>query len=314
MSKIIIGVSSCLLGHKVRHDGGHKQNTFVVKHLGNHFELLPFCPEMEMGLGTPRPAIRLVRQENSIHLLGVKDSTIDHTKAMESLSQDYSQSLEHLSGYVLKKDSPSCGKSRVRVWNKHGQADRNGTGIFAGRLMGIHPNLPVEEEGHLNDDVLRENFIERVFVYARWLELINNGLTVHSLMEFHRRHKFNLLAHNEQVYRQLGPLIAATSKDHLSETAGKYISWLMKGLQTPATRKRHTNVLMHSLGFLKSSISSEDKKEMQEVLDRYRAGLVPLVVPVTLLKHHMRRASETYIESQHYIDPYPEDFMLRNNL
>jgi uncharacterized protein YbgA (DUF1722 family) len=203
---------------------------------------------------------------------------------------------------------------RVRIYNEKGIPEKNGSGLFAARLMEAHPNLPIEEEGRLMDPVLRENFIERVFVYYRWQKLLRTGLTVKDLMEFHASHKFNLLAHNESIYRELGPLVAQATPKNLETIAEQYINMLMKGMKKPATRKRHTNVLMHVMGFLKNALSSDDKQELLDILEQYRLGRVPLIVPITLLRHHLRREPHPYIEKQYYMKPYPEELMLRNSL
>jgi len=314
MSKIEIGISSCLLGQEVRHDGGHKRNAWILNTLSSYFEFRPLCPELAIGMGVPRPTIRLIKQDKVIRLVGSKDTDLDVTDEMNRFSDQAVSGLDDLSGYILKKDSPSCGMERVRIYNEKGIPEKNGSGLFAARLMEAHPNLPIEEEGRLMDPVLRENFIERVFVYFRWQKLLHAGLTVKELMEFHAAHKFNLLAHNESIYRELGPLVAQATPENLEAIAEQYINMLMKGMKKPATRKRHTNVLMHVMGFLKNALSSDDKQELLDILEQYRLGRVPLIVPITLLRHHLRREPHPYIEKQYYMKPYPEELMLRNSL
>jgi len=314
MSKIEIGISSCLLGQEVRHDGGHKRNAWILNTLSSYFDFRPLCPELAIGMGVPRPTIRLIKQDNVIRLVGSKDTDLDVTDEMNRFSDQAVSGLDDLSGYILKKDSPSCGMERVRIYNEKGIPEKNGSGLFAARLMEAHPNLPIEEEGRLMDPVLRENFIERVFVYFRWQKLLHAGLTVKELMEFHAAHKFNLLAHNESIYRELGPLVAQATPENLEAIAEQYINMLMKGMKKPATRKRHTNVLMHVMGFLKNALSSDDKQELLDILEQYRLGRVPLIVPITLLRHHLRREPHPYIEKQYYMKPYPEELMLRNSL
>jgi uncharacterized protein YbgA (DUF1722 family) len=192
--------------------------------------------------------------------------------------------------------------------------EKRGRGIFADTLMKALPNLPVEEEGRLMDPVLRENFIERVFIYYRWQQLVKSGLTAHKLIQFHTQHKFNLLAHDEGTYRQLGRMVSELNDNNLNALANNYVDILMSGLKKPATRKRHTNVLMHIMGFFKNQLSGDDKQEMLELLDAYRLGKLPLIVPITMLKHHLRRYPHPYIEQQYYMSPYPEELMLRNSL
>lgn len=314
MSKIQIGISSCLLGQEVRHDGGHKRNAYVLKTLSTYFDFRPLCPELAIGMGVPRPTIRLAKQGEEIRLVGSKDPELDVTDDMNQFSRQATSNMDDLSGYILKKDSPSCGMERVRIYNEKGIPEKNGSGLFAARLMEAYPSMPIEEEGRLMDPVLRENFLERVFIYYRWQKLTAEGLSVKGLMEFHACHKFNLLAHNESIYRELGPLVAQANSENLETIAEQYLDMLMRGLKKPATRKRHTNVLMHVMGFIKNEITSDDKQELLDILDKYRHGQVPLIVPITLLRHHLRRAPHPYIERQFYMSPYPEELMLRNSL
>lgn len=314
MHKIKIGISSCLLGEEVRYDGGHKRNVYITGTLSQYFKFKPICPEMAIGLGVPRPTIRLVDEGAGIRVLGVKDSTLDVTYKLRAFSQEACGKLGNLSGYILKKDSPSCGMERVRVYDSKEMPQKSGRGVFADTLMKTWPNLPVEEEGRLMDPVLRENFIERVFIFYRWQQLINSGLTAKRLVEFHTQHKFNLLAHDETTYRQLGRMVAELNKENLQAIANNYVDLLMSGLKKPATRKRHTNVLMHVMGFFKNQLSADDKQEMLELLEAYRNGQLPLIVPITMMKHHLRRYPHPYIEQQYYMYPYPEELMLRNSL
>ena len=314
MNKLKVGVSSCLLGQKVRHDGGHKRNKLIVDMLADYFESSAFCPELATGLSVPRPTLRLVRQESVIRMLGTKDPDMDVTDRMQKTAENAMGDMNDLCGYILKKDSPSCGMERVRIYNSKGQAERNGRGLFADTLMKYYPNLPVEEEGRLMDPVLRENFIERVFVYHRWQQLTQNGLSVAALIEFHSRHKFNLLAHSEVALRQLGNLVANTSNEDLQQVAETYIATFMQAMKKPASRKSHTNVLMHVMGFLKKALTPVEKHEINEILKQYRLGFIPLVVPVTLLNHYFRKVQVPYIEKQHYMNPYPVELMLRNRV
>jgi uncharacterized protein YbgA (DUF1722 family)/uncharacterized protein YbbK (DUF523 family) len=314
MHKIQIGVSSCLLGDEVRYDGGHKRNVYITDTLSKYFDFKAICPEMAIGLGVPRPTIRLVDKGTGIRVIGVNDSSLDVTDKLRSFSQEACRKLDMLSGYILKKDSPSCGMERVRVYNSNEMPEKRGRGIFADTLMQLWPNLPVEEEGRLMDPVLRENFIERVFIFYRWQQLIRNGLTTNKLVEFHTQHKFNILAHDETTYRQLGRMVAELNKNNLQAVANNYVDLLMAGLKKSATRKRHTNVLMHVMGFFKNQLSGDDKQEILELLEAYRKGQLPLIVPITMIKHHLRRYPHPYIEQQYYMNPYPEELMLRNSL
>jgi uncharacterized protein YbgA (DUF1722 family)/uncharacterized protein YbbK (DUF523 family) len=310
----MIGVSSCLLGQEVRFDGGHKRSSYISDTLGGYFDFVSFCPEMAIGLGVPRPTIRLIKREDEIHLVNSKDESLDYTERMTSESETYCSGLDHLSGYILKSKSPSCGMERVTIYNDKNFPDKSGVGLFAVQLMKRYPYMPVEEEGRLNDAHLRENFIERVFTYYRWQQIINSGLTVSSLMDFHKTHKFILLAHDESTYRALGPMVASVSDNNLNEVADEYISKLMHSMKKHATRKKHMNVLQHIMGYLKNDIDPDDKQELLELLDKYRLGQVPLIVPVTLLKYHLRKNPQPYIDDQLYMNPYPEELMLRNHV
>jgi len=312
--KIKIGISSCLLGLEVRHDGSHKRDRYITNHLSEYFEFLPFCPEMAIGLGAPRPTIRLSKRGEEIRLVDSKNQELDYTDAMTSKSRQYSSQLPDLSGYILKNKSPSCGMDRVNLYNESGMPEKKGIGLFAQQLLALNPNLPIEEEGRLHDLGVRENFIERVFAYHRWQKMNSNGLTVAALMEFHQRHKLSLLAHDETVYRYLGKLVANTRVESLTEQADEYIRLFMQAMKKRCTRKRHVNVLQHSMGYLKKHIDRDDKRELLSLFDKYVKGQVPLVVPLTLLKYHFRKNPQEYISKQFYLSPYPEELMLRNNV
>lgn len=311
--KIPIAVSSCLLGQEVRYDGGHKHNGYLTQTLGRYFEYIPFCPEVAIGLGIPRPPIRLVHVGGQTRAQGVKDPQLDVTAQLQDYAHTVVPQLAGVCGYILKRASPSCGMERVKVYSNNNIYGSD-SGIYAAALMQAMPELPIEEEGRLMDPVLRENFIERVFVYASWQALRREGLTADALVRFHTVHKFSLLAHNETAYRELGRLVANAGKADIDVLAGEYFSLLMQTLKEPATRKKHTNVLMHIMGYVKDALDSDDKQELLDVLERYRIGQVPLIVPLTLLKHHLRKHPDPYIAQQVYLNPHPEELMLRNSL
>lgn len=313
-SPIRVGVSSCLLGNTVRYNGGHKHSGYVTETLGRYFELVPFCPEVAIGLGVPRPPIRLVRSDGGVRARGVADPGLDVTDRLTGYGEEIAGRVAHFCGYILKKGSPSCGMERVKIYSEQGMPVGKGAGIFAATLMERQPLMPIEEEGRLMDPVLRENFIERVFVYHRWQQLIDEGLTAAALVEFHTEHKLSIMAHDEVRYRALGRVVARAGTGSVEETAAEYVAELMAALRRPATRKRHANVLMHVLGYIKQHMDAEDKRELLELIDEYRLGRVPLIVPITLLKHHLRRYPEPYIDRQHYLNPHPRELMLRNNV
>lgn len=315
--RIRVGVSSCLLGQKVRYDGQHKLDRFVASDLGAWFDFVPICPEMGIGLGTPRPPIRLVHIGEDVRARGVDDSTLDVTDRLAAYFDDVADQVAGVSAYILKRASPSCGMERVKVYSEKGHPGRAGTGIFAGAMMARFPNLPVEEEGRLNDPVLRENFIERVFVYRRW-QAFRSAPTPKGLIDFHARHKLQIMAHNQAAYRRLGQRVATAGTEaragRMEALLDEYEGGLMATLKRRATRRTHTNVLMHLMGYLKKQLDTADKQELLEVFGRYRHGTLPLIVPMTLLKHHFRRHPDPYVQGQHYLDPHPAELMLRNHV
>lgn len=312
MKKIPIGISSCLLGENVRFDGGHKQDAYIIGTLGEYFEFHPFCPEMGIGLGAPRPTLHLVKIDHAIHCVGIKNPDWDVTEPL----RDYAERQKHLHadlcGYILKKGSPSCGMERVKVYSRTNQPCGKGVGIYAEEMMHNNPLLPVEEEGRLGDPGLRENFIQRVYVLHRWKALLAEGMTASNLTRFHARHKLIIMSHED--YRDLGQLLAGLTKANIAQVAEQYIAQLMATLKKPATRKNHVNVLQHIQGYLKKELSSDDKAELCEVIERYRNGYIPLIVPITLLKHHFRKTPDPYIEESYYMSPYPQELQLINQL
>jgi len=312
--KIIIALSSCLQGQEVRFDSSHKHNRYITDTLGEYFDFKSFCPEVAIGMGVPRPPIRLVKTGDQIRVRGVKDPEQDVTDELKAYAQQVADDLTDVSGYIFKSRSPSCGMERVNVYSEKGHPLESSSGIYAAGIMRAHPSMPVEEEGRLMDSHLRENFIERIYIYHRWQQYQNDDFTTSSLVDFHTRHKFIIQAHDETIYRQLGRLVAEAGKSQLSDTANEYIALLMKALKKLATNKTHTNVLQHIMGFLKENMSAEDKQELLEVIDDYRLEKLPLIVPITLMKHYLRKHPNDYISSQYYLDPHPKELMLRNTL
>ncbi|MGB5179883.1 MAG: DUF523 and DUF1722 domain-containing protein, partial [Gammaproteobacteria bacterium] len=262
LGQVRLGVSACLLGAKVRFDGGHKRNRYLIDELGTHFEFVPFCPEVAIGMGTPRPSIRLVGNVEAPRALGSRDDGLDVTAPLQEYSAQRAQRMEGLSGFVFKKDSPSCGMARVKVYSDKGMPQRDGVGIFARAVQQANPLLPVEEEGRLNDPALRENFVSRVFVYARWQALRQQGLTKKSLLDFHTRHKLLLMAHNPAAYRELGRLLARLDNATLEALADRYIARVMEVLKVHASRKRHVNVLQHMLGYLRKQLDAANRADL----------------------------------------------------
>lgn len=311
MKKIPIGISSCLLGEPVRFDGSHKRDAYIVGTLSEYFEFHPFCPEVAIGLRIPRPTIRLVIIDNAIRCVGVKDPELDVTDCLRDVAEQQKECHAGLCGYILKRDSPSCGMERVKVYAGE-QPNRIGFGIYAQVMMRNNPLLPIEEEGRLGDPGLRENFIQRVYVLYRWQQLMAEGLSARSLMHFHARHKLIIMSHAD--YRDLGQLLADLSKANLTQVAERYILQLMNMLKTVVSRSNHVNVLQHIQGYLKKELSADDKAELREIIERYRGGEIPLIVPLTLLKHHFRKSPDPYIEESYYMSPYPQELQLINQL
>jgi uncharacterized protein YbgA (DUF1722 family)/uncharacterized protein YbbK (DUF523 family) len=311
MNKIPVGISSCLLGQAVRYDGGHKLDCYIVGTLTQYFDFKPFCPEVAIGMGTPRPTIQLVKMDNEIRSLGVKNPDFDATGPLRGYANEQKAAHDGLCGYILKKDSPSCGMERVKVYTNN-QAQKIGTGIYAEIMMHNNPLMPVEEEGRLGDPRLRENFIQRVYVLYRWKQLVAEGLTPSRLTSFHARHKLIIMSHDN--YIDLGRLLATVTKSNINEVANTYIAQLMNTLKKVASRKNHVNVLQHIQGYLKKELDSDDKAELCELIERYRQGEIPLIVPITLLRHHFRKNPDPYIENSYYMSPYPAELQLINNL
>jgi uncharacterized protein YbgA (DUF1722 family)/uncharacterized protein YbbK (DUF523 family) len=314
-SRLRIGISACLLGQEVRFDGGHKRDRFLTEVLGAVVEWVPVCPEVELGLGTPRETLRLVRSEKGVRMITTRTG-IDHTDGMNAWADRRLDELagEDLCGYVLKKDSPSCGMERVKVFGAAGMPERQGRGLFAAALLERFPCLPVEEEGRLSDPRLRENFIERTFAYRRLKDLFGGRWSIGALGRFHTAHKMSLLAHSTTAYQELGRLVARASKLPRHELRDRYERDFMAALSLMATTRRHTNVLMHMAGHLKKLLDADSRRELQETIDEYRRGLVPLVVPLTLIRHHVRQNAVDYLFGQVYLQPHPRELMLRNHV
>lgn len=312
---IRIGISRCLLGDHVRYDGGHKRDSFLADVLGRYVEWVPVCPEVEAGLGTPREAMRLIGNPRDPRLVTIT-SEKDHTRALEAMTEKRIEELKELdlSGYVFKKDSPSCGVERVRIYNGHEMTNRNGVGLFARAFMKQFPLVPVEEEGRLCDPALRENFIERVFCYRRYQDLINGGVTRQTMIRFHTIHKYLLLAHSQQHYQLLGRLVGRAQQYRPKELASKYGELFMKALAVKATVRKHVNVLQHMVGYFKDRLEAQEKAELLGVIDDYHRRLTPLFVPLTLIKHYVQSFDVGYIRDQVYLNPHPKELMLRNHV
>lgn len=313
-SPLRLGISRCLLGDEVRFDGGHKRDHFLTDVLGPYVEWVPVCPEVEAGLGTPREAMRLVGNPHRPRLMTITNKH-DHTQAMETMIATRLDSFQRqdLSGFVFKRGSPSCGVERVRVYTAQGMPSHNGVGIFAKAFTEQFPLIPVEEEGRLCDPSLRENFIERVFCYRRFQDLVQNGVTRQAVVRFHTIHKYLLLSHSQPHYQQLGRLVGQAQRYRPMELAMKYGELFMKTLAMKATVRKHVNVLQHIVGYFKNRLTAQEKSELLGVIADYHRGLTPLIVPLTLVKHYVQIFAVGYIRDQVYLNPHPKELMLRNH-
>src|SRR5574340_207304 len=313
-NKIKLGISSCLLGEKVRYDGGHQLDHYLKETLGRYINWVPVCPEVEYGLPVPRESMHLVGTEEDPRLITTRTG-VDHTDGMKKWACQRLNELEKedLCGFVFKSRSPSSGMQGVKVYNASGIPIRKGAGIFAGAFMERFPLLPVEDDGRLQAPALRENFIERVFVFSRWKKFLGSEAKIKDLVSFHTAHKLLILSHSIRHYRLLGSMVAGGENYKKEKLHSEYIFNLMDGLKLLSTAKKNTNVLHHILGYFRKTISSDEKQELLEVIEHYHKGYAPLIVPVTLIRHYVRKYDERYLSQQHYLAPHPDELMLRNH-
>lgn len=307
-SQPVIGVSSCLLGNEVRFDGGHKRHRFVTDVLAEHMLLKPVCPEMAIGLGAPRPAIRLQDRGGKTRLVMSQSNEIDLTDKMKSFAEHSMARFSTLDGFIFKKGSPSCGAWRVPiVVHKDGHKRHDGTGVFAQEFMQTYPWIPVEEEGRLNDTALRQNFIERVYALHRWHNIEDPDRNMKAFIDFHASHKLMLMARSPADYRKLGQFVASTNQHTLKDRRQEYLLAFMQAMRKPISRGKHVNVLMHIMGYLKEHLNSGDKSELLSYFESYRNNQLPWISLIVLLKHHLRKYPCPYINQQHYLNPCPEE-------
>jgi len=313
--RIRLGISACLLGERVRFDGGHKRDPFLVESLGQFVDWVPVCPEVESGMDAPREAMRLVQVDGSIRLLTTR-TIHDQTDMMRRYARRRVDELaaDELCGFVFKKDSPTCGLERVKVYGTGGVPAKSGRGLFADALVTRFPMLPVEEEGRLSDPRLRENFVERIFAYRRLTALFGARWSMGDIVRFHTAHKLALMAHMPEAYQRLGRLVASGKSMPRRQFQDRYASDFMTALTTIATPRRHANVLQHMLGYFKDALDRESRAELLALIAEYAGGRVPLVVPLTLFAHHIRRCDVPYLADQVYIRPHPTELMLRNHV
>lgn len=309
-----IGISTCLLGEPVRYDGGHKHDRFLTDTLGQYVDYVHVCPEVECGLPVPRESMHLSGDPEKPRLVTIRTG-IDYTDRMTEWAQKRVKELEKkdLCGFIFKSRSPSSGMERVKVYNEKGMPSNKGVGIFARIFMDHFPLIPVEEEGRLHDPVLRENFIARIFSLKRWRGVSERPKGLGGLVDYHTKNKLLILSHSEKIAREMGRLVARGKDIPNTELYAQYEELLMKALKLKSTRRKNSNVLQHILGYFKKQLTQDEKQELLEIIMEYRNGLVPLIVPITLINHYVRKYSQSYLEEQTYLNPHPIDLKLRNH-
>jgi uncharacterized protein YbgA (DUF1722 family)/uncharacterized protein YbbK (DUF523 family) len=315
MEKIKLGISTCLLGESVRYDGGHKLDRFLTDTLGLYVQYVPVCPEVECGLPIPRESMHLEGNPDSPRLITSRTKQ-DMTERMVSWAKKRVVELEKegLCGFIFKNDSPSSGMERVKVYNEKGMPVKKGIGMFAKILMEHFPLLPVEDEGRLHDPELRENFIERIFILKRWREALTQKESRGIVVNFHTKHKLLILSHSPRHYQTMGKLVAKARELSIKELYQQYQTILMEALQLKTTPKKNANVLQHMMGYFKEQLSADEKQELLEVIDHYRHEYIPLIVPITLIQHYVRKYDQPYLKEQVYLNPHPLELQLRNHV
>ncbi|MDC0336020.1 DUF523 and DUF1722 domain-containing protein [Pseudodesulfovibrio sp.] len=313
--KIKLGIAKCLMGENVRYDGSQKLDRYLRDILGDYVEWVPVCPEVETGMPIPREAVRLVGDVDAPRLVG-RQSGEDWTERMQSWGKNRLELLkkEDICGYIFKYGSPSSGMTRVKVYNDKGMPSLSGQGIWARMVMEAFPHLPFEDDGRLHDPRLRENFISRVFTLKRWRDTMANGFSAGKLVDFHTRHKLLIMAHNVESYRSMGKLVAKAGSAKVDTLFEEYFEQLFKGLSYKHTVKNNVNVLSHAMGYFKKDLTFSEKTELIELIEQYRSGLVPLIVPITMVNHYVRKYEKEYLSKQYYLQPYPAELMLRNHV
>ncbi|MCG6973821.1 MAG: DUF523 and DUF1722 domain-containing protein [Desulfobacterales bacterium] len=312
--KIKIGISACLLGEPVRWNGGHARDRYLTDILGQYVEYVPVCPEVECGMGVPRETLRLVGDPDHPNLVTSK-TNVDHTRRMTEWARKKVEELEKesLCGFVFKKNSPSSGLYKVPVKNFKGMPQKKGQGIFARIFTEHFPLVPVEEDGRLHDAKLRETFIEQIFALMRWRETSSKKKRLGSLIDFHTRHKLLIMSHSPTYLKMMGKLVAESKTLSAEDVFAQYEALLIAALRLKSTLKRNINVLQHIMGYFKKRLSPDEKQELLEIIEQYRQEFVPLIVPVTLLNHYVRKYKQPYLAQQFYLNPHPISLKLRNH-
>ncbi|WP_281556882.1 DUF523 and DUF1722 domain-containing protein [Thalassomonas sp. RHCl1] len=305
--QIQIGLSACLAGHAVRYNGGHTQSRLCLDVLSKHFTFKTFCPEVAAGFGTPRPTMRLTGDPSAPKLVFSKG---DGGDLSEQLIKGFTPELAEmaaLDGYILMKNSPSCGLQRVKVYQENGHPHQvKSAGLFAKALKKAYPSMPIEEEGRLNDNKIFDNFVQRIYAYHNFRTEVMAQPGLHKLTQFHSSYKYLLMAHDQRKCRELGQLLASGKKMPLQQLTGRYLAQFMQALEQPASKKNHANALLHILGYIKKSLPSPAKQDILAVIDRYKSGITPLATPLALLSHYLNQHGSVYIKAQRYLNPYPQ--------
>ncbi|TDO98224.1 uncharacterized protein YbgA (DUF1722 family) [Marinomonas balearica] len=313
--KIPVGISACLLGDNVRFNGGHSRSTFCLGPLSQYFDYKKFCPEVAAGFGTPRPTLRLIGNPESPVMTYTKGTGEDLTETFKGASNHYLDAMPELDGYIVMKNSPSCGMSRIKVYQENGHPHMMRTrGLFTDALMKKYPLLPVEEDGRLNDPALRENFLLRVFAHHEFRLTVANAPSMKALIGFHSRYKYLIMAHSQPAYKALGRMLCGQNKRSANELSSLYFAEFMAAISQPAKRRNHCNVLMHLMGYLKKAVDTSIRKDILEVIEQYRRGEVFLATPMTILHHYLKQYGSDYVKQQRYFSPYPNPLGIRNNV
>lgn len=312
---INIGVSTCLLGENVRYNGGHSKDRFLTETLGQYVKWVPVCPEVECGMGIPRETLRLVGPVDNPRLVTSK-TNVDHTDQMLGWAKKKLEQLEteNLCGFIFKSASPSSGMERVKVYHPKGGSVKKGVGVFAKAFMEYFPRIPVEEEGRLHDPKLRENFIENIFVMKNWRDNLSQQKTRGRMVDFHTRHKLLFLSHSEKHYRSMGKLVAAGKNIPIDDLYSAYEKEMMEALRLKTTVKKNANVLQHLVGYFKKPLSKDEKEELLSIINQYKNEYVPLIVPITIINHYVRKYDQPYLKLQSYLNPHPIELKLRNHV
>ncbi|MBU2887140.1 DUF1722 domain-containing protein [Gilvimarinus agarilyticus] len=311
--KIPVAISECLLGERVRFDGGHKRSSYITDTLSDYFEYRAYCPEVAIGLGIPRKPIRLLATDGMTRVVQADDASIDVTDPLRDYARSLTSDIENVCGYIFMQNSPSCGAFGMKRYGSNGYPlDKNGRGAFADEIMQRFPLLPIEEAGRLNDAGLRDNFISRVFAYHDWKVSVAQDPSPGALIEFYSRYKYQVMAHHVPSYKAIGPLLADLKTPPIETVCEQFLTIFMTALSHLATRKGNTNTLLHLRGYLRGKLDAQENQELSGLIDNYREGLVPLVVPLTLLKHHLLKIDDDYLQRQTFWNPHPERLGLRN--